>query len=73
LKLEKAKFVTGFLRWVKGQAQGLEPGAFQAMGQLDLTQHLYSPPTLGASTPPPEHSLSAFSIESRPVWSSAGA
>jgi hypothetical protein len=29
LNLEKAKFVTGFSRWVKGQAQGLEPGAFK--------------------------------------------
>jgi hypothetical protein len=26
---ERAKFVTGFSRWVKGQAQGLEPGAFK--------------------------------------------
>jgi hypothetical protein len=25
----KAKFVTGFSRWVKGQAQGLRPGAFK--------------------------------------------
>ena len=24
-----AKFVTGFSRWVKGQAQGLEPGGFK--------------------------------------------
>ena len=26
---ERAKFVSGFARWVKGQAQGLEPGAFK--------------------------------------------
>jgi hypothetical protein len=26
---ERAKFVTGFSRWVKGQAQGLEPVAFK--------------------------------------------
>ena len=26
---ERAKFVTGFSQWVKGQAQGLEPGAFK--------------------------------------------
>jgi hypothetical protein len=25
----RAKFVTGFSRWVKGQAQGLEPGGFK--------------------------------------------
>jgi hypothetical protein len=34
LSFEEAKFVTGFSRWVKGQAQALEPGAFQDMGQL---------------------------------------
>ena len=34
LSFEKGKFVTGFSRWVKGQAQALEPVAFQAMGQL---------------------------------------
>jgi hypothetical protein len=35
LSFEKlAKFVTVFSRWVKGQAQALEPGAFQAMGKL---------------------------------------
>ena len=26
---ERAKFVTSFSRWVKGQAQGLEPGGFK--------------------------------------------
>ena len=45
---EKAKFVTGFSRWVKGQAQGLQPGPFklygQAMGQL--SSKLHSPPPL---------------------------
>jgi hypothetical protein len=25
----RAKFVTGFSRWVKGQAQRLEPGGFK--------------------------------------------
>jgi hypothetical protein len=25
----RAKFVTGFSRWVKGQAQGLQPGGFK--------------------------------------------
>jgi hypothetical protein len=32
---EKAQFVAGFSRWVKGQAQGLEPGGFKRLGQLD--------------------------------------
>jgi hypothetical protein len=29
LQCERAKFVTGFSRWVKGQAQGLQPGGFK--------------------------------------------
>jgi hypothetical protein len=29
---ERAKFVTGFSRWVTGQAQGLQPGAFKLWG-----------------------------------------
>jgi hypothetical protein len=34
----KAKFVTGFSLWVKGQAQGLvATGCFQAMGHVDST------------------------------------
>jgi hypothetical protein len=38
---EGAKFVTGFSQWVKGQAQGSEPGAFQlraAVGQGESTR-----------------------------------
>jgi hypothetical protein len=27
--VQVAKFVTGFSRWVKGQAQGLQPGGFK--------------------------------------------
>jgi hypothetical protein len=35
---ERAKFVTGFSRWVKGQAQGLEPGGFKLRVKLDSTR-----------------------------------
>ena len=28
-EFERAKFETGFSRWVKGQAQGLQPGGFK--------------------------------------------
>jgi hypothetical protein len=38
---ERAKFVTGFSRWVKGQAQGLEPGAFKLW--VNCIRALYSP------------------------------
>jgi hypothetical protein len=38
---ERAKFVTGFSRWVKGQAQGLEPGAFKLW--VNWILNLYSP------------------------------
>jgi hypothetical protein len=31
----RAKFATGFSRWVKGQAQGLEPGGFNLWVKLD--------------------------------------
>jgi hypothetical protein len=39
---ESAKFVTGFSRWVKGQAQGLEPGAFKLW--VNWIQLAHSPP-----------------------------
>jgi hypothetical protein len=32
------KFVAGFSRWVKGQAQGSEPGGFKLWVKLDLTR-----------------------------------
>jgi hypothetical protein len=38
---ESAKFVTGFSRWVKGQAQGLEPGGFKLWVTTGFS--LYSP------------------------------
>jgi hypothetical protein len=37
LHLERAKFVSGFSRWVKGQAQGLEPGGFKLWVKMDST------------------------------------
>jgi hypothetical protein len=33
----RAKFVTGFSRWVKGQAQGLEPGGFKLWVNVAFT------------------------------------
>jgi hypothetical protein len=37
--------VTGFSRWVKGQAQGLEPGAFKrGVNWIQLVQPHHGPP-----------------------------
>jgi hypothetical protein len=47
--------VPGFWRWVKGQAQGMEPGGFKRLGQLDSTD-LYSP------LPTPAVSVTAFCL-----------
>jgi hypothetical protein len=44
--------VTGFSRWVKGQAQGLEPGAFKLWVKLDST-----------STAPTTRAFSAAIVE----------
>jgi hypothetical protein len=45
----KAKFVTGFSRWVKGQAQGLEPGAFKLWVSWSAGFSLYSYGSAGFS------------------------
>jgi hypothetical protein len=45
LHLERAKFVTGSSRWVKGQAQGLQPGGFKLW--VNWIRALYRP-TLSA-------------------------
>jgi hypothetical protein len=46
---EKAKFVTGFSRWVKGQAQGLEPGGFKLW--VNCIQVVQRPPHHGLIFP----------------------
>jgi hypothetical protein len=46
---ERAKFVTGFPRWVKGQAQGLEPGAFKLWVNC-IYFNLYGPTAAACSS-----------------------
>jgi hypothetical protein len=66
LDFQKTKFVTGFSRWVKGQAQGLEPGGFKLWVTTGFS--LYSP----ASSPPPA-GATAPGLGPMPIMASIGA
>jgi hypothetical protein len=48
---ERAKFVTGFSRWVKGQVQGLQPGGFKLWVNWIRATCTGSPPLVRCAAP----------------------